>query len=346
MKFRVLSLCLLCTLVATRVSAQSSAPIPLDPQQEWVGTFSIIAFDPETKQLGVGVQSRAFAAGAIVPWAKAGVGAIATQAAANRTYGPKAIALLEQGLTPEEVITRITGDDPDRDRRQVAVIDATGRSAAYTGKRVIDRNHDPADRVHFGGWAGHAGGHNFSVQGNTLASEDVIRAMAEAYAKGTGTMAERLMDALEAAQSKGGDTRGMQAAGILVVAPITDPTVTTDRVIDIRVDDAADPFKELRRVLNVRLSSTYAARSQALAKEGKTADALAAQKTAVEMHPRNERLLFDLAQRYADTGDVANALASLRKAIDMQAYLKLDAAESASLLKMKDNAEFAALIAR
>src|SRR4029079_13172833 len=133
----------------------------------WFGTFSIIAFDPATNEFGVGVQSRAFGAGAAVPYANPGVGAVATQASANRTYGPKAIALLEQGLSPAEVVKRITDEDPGRDTRQVAVIDTRGRSAVCTGKRVIDRNSDPADPVHFGGWAGHATGKNFSVQGNT-----------------------------------------------------------------------------------------------------------------------------------------------------------------------------------
>ena len=314
-------------------------------QEEWISTFSIIAFDPVTNQLGVGVQSRAFAAGAIVPYAKAGVGAVATQAAANRTYGPKAIALLEQGLSPEEVIKTITDEDPGRDRRQVAVIDAKGRLAVYTGKHVIDRNHDPKDRVHFGGWAGHASGVNFSAQGNTLASEDVVKAMAAAYEMGKGTMAERLMEALEAGQAKGGDTRGMQAAGILVVQPITNPEVTTDRLIDIRVDDYPDPFKELRRVLYVRLSAGQMQRALALAKEGKTVEALAAQKLAVAMHPRSERMHFALAERYAESGEYLNALLTLRQAVELQPTLKLDAAENPAFLKMHDLVEFKRLVA-
>src|SRR6266508_2370456 len=130
--------------------AQDAAPSS-DP---WFSTFSIIAFDPATNELGVAVQSRAFAAGAAVPFAKPGVGAVATQASANRLYGPKAIALLEQGLSPADVVKRITDEDPGRDTRQVAVIDTKGRSAVYTGKRVIDRNFDVADFIHLGGYAG------------------------------------------------------------------------------------------------------------------------------------------------------------------------------------------------
>jgi uncharacterized Ntn-hydrolase superfamily protein len=330
-------------LVLAALLVSFAAALPAQ-HEEWISTFSIVAFDPATSQLGVGVQSRAFAAGAIVPYAKAGVGAVATQAAANRTYGPKAIALLEQGLTPAEVIKRITDEDPGRDRRQVAVIDAKGRSAVYTGKHVIDRNHDKSDLVHFGGWAGHASGVNFSAQGNTLASESVVTAMAEAYQSDAGTMAERLMDALEAGQAKGGDTRGMQAAGILVVAPITSAEVTTDRVIDIRVDDYPDPFKELRRVLNVRLSGSYVQRSAAFAKKGKTIDALEMQKLAAKMHPRGERILFGLAERYAYAGERLNALLALRQAIELQSTLKQDAAESPAFLTMKHHVEFTRLL--
>src|SRR5947199_2008222 len=156
----------LAVLAGAPCLAQDALPAA-DP---WFSTFSIIAFDPATNELGVAVQSRAFAAGAAVPFAKPGVGAVATQASANRLYGPKAIALLELGLGPAEVVKRITDEDPGRDTRQVGVIDTKGRSALYTGKRVIDRNADPKDPVHFGAWAGHFTGRNFSVQGNTLAS--------------------------------------------------------------------------------------------------------------------------------------------------------------------------------
>src|SRR5215510_9106418 len=142
---KALALSLLVVLVTVSAVAQKHDPFDgqIPGQETWFGTFSIIAFDPETNQLGVGVQSRAFGAGAIVPWVEAGVGAVATQAAANRTYGPKAIALLKQGLSPEEVVKRVTDEDPGRDTRQLAVIDNKGRSAVYTGKRVIDRNNDP-----------------------------------------------------------------------------------------------------------------------------------------------------------------------------------------------------------
>ena len=246
---------LVAALLATATLQAQDAPTRASPSPDpWFSTFSIIAFDPATNEFGVGVQSRAFGAGAAVPYAEAGRRRGCDAASANRQYGPKAIALLEQGLSPEEVVKRITDEDPGRDTRQVAVIDAKGRSAVYTGKRVIDRNSDPNDPVHLGGYAGHVTGTNFSAQGNTLASEEVVKAMAAAYEHGKGSMAERLMDALDAGQSKGGDTRGMQSAGILVVRPLPpNSDSTVERIVDIRVDDAENPFKELRRLLYMTL---------------------------------------------------------------------------------------------
>ncbi len=309
-------------------------------------TFSIIAWDPATKELGVGVQSRAFSAGGAVPWAEAGVGAVATQAATNRTYGPKAIALLKQGLSPAEVVKKITDDDPGRDTRQVAVIDVQGRMAAYTGKRVIDRNYDPKDHVHIGGWAGAFPGKNYNVQGNTLASEEVLKAMAHAYETSEGEMAERLMNALDAGQSKGGDIRGMQSAGILVVRPITDPNTTTDRYMDIRVDDSPNPFKELRRVLNVRLSGQHTTKSNDLSKQGKFSEALAEAKKALEMNPANEQIHYILSQRYIQVGEYLNALQALGEAIHMQPRLKMDVVEDPIFDKVKEFVEFKRLIGK
>ena len=319
-----------------------------DGPDPWFGTFSIIAFDAATNEFGVGVQSRAFGAGAAVPYAKAGVGAVATQASANRTYGPKAIALLEQGLSPADVVKRITDEDPGRDTRQVAVIDAKGRSAVYTGKRVIDRNSDPKDLVHLGGYAGHVTGDSFSVQGNTLASRAVVEAMAEAYRNGKGSMAERLMDALDAGQSKGGDTRGMQSAGILVVKPIppgSDSTV--ERIVDVRVDDSPEPFKELRRLLNMTLGVPQRLLTSAaeMSKSGKHADAIAAAKKALDINPRNEQAMYALAKIYAASGDTKNALAQLSMAISRQPkQWKFEASSDPAFEKLRALPEFQRLI--
>lgn len=337
------------TAVSVPCVAQDRAPaVPPEPADPWFSTFSIIAFDPATNELGVGVQSRAFGAGAAVPYAKPGVGAVATQASANRSYGPKAIALLEQGLSPAEVVKRITDEDEGRDSRQVAVIDTKGRSAVYTGKRVIDRNLDPKDLVHYGGYAGHVTGANFSVQGNTLASDEVVKAMASAYEHGTDSMAERLMDALDAGQAKGGDTRGMQSAGLLVVRPLPPgSTSTVERIVDVRVDDAEDPFKELRRLMNMtlRVPNRLTEHAAELAKQGQFAEAIAEQKKALAINPRSEQLMYALAQRYAQAGEYGNALQSLGEALRRQKHLRVQAAADPLFAKMATMAEFKRLVA-
>ena len=324
---------------------QGTPPRETTVPDDWFSTFSILVHDPATNQHGVAVQSRAFGAGAAVPYAKAGVGAVATQAAANRTYGPKAIALLEQGLSPEEVVKRITDEDPLRDRRQVAVMDARGNAAVFTGSTVISRNSDPADLVHLGAWAGHVIHPNVSAQGNTLASEAVVRAMARAYLETDGEMSEKLMAALEAGQAEGGDIRGMQSAGILVVRPLTDyPNDTNERVVDIRVDDAPDPYQELRRVLNVRLSSRHTQRSAELARQGKYAEAVVEQRRAYEMHPASEQIAYTLAQRYAQSGEYLHALLALHEAVGKQPRLRQQAAGDPLFEPLREMVEFERLL--
>jgi uncharacterized Ntn-hydrolase superfamily protein len=210
--------------------------------QEMTGTYSIVARDPATGELGVAVQSRAFAVGSRVPHAKAGVGAIATQASTNVAYGIEGLALLEKGLSPEEVVKRLTDADERRDRRQLAVLDASGAVKAYTGSGT-------------NAWAGHIEGRNYSVQGNILAGEAVVKGMARAFEETSGELAVRLMAALDAAQAAGGDKRGVQSAALLVVKPIDTPDRTSDAWIDIRVDDSTNPLGELRRLLNIAIDN-------------------------------------------------------------------------------------------
>jgi uncharacterized Ntn-hydrolase superfamily protein len=340
---------LIALLVTTAsLTAQEARPTAADGVDPWFGTFSIIAFDPATNELGVGVQSRAFGAGAAVPYAKPGVGAVATQASANRQYGPKAIALLEHGLSPAEAVKRITDEDPGRDSRQVAVIDTNGRSAVYTGRRVIERNSDPKDLVHLGGYAGHVSGPNFSAQGNTLAGEDVVRAMAAAYQNGKGSLAERLMDALDAGQAKGGDTRGMQSAGILVVRPLPPNSESTvERIVDIRVDDHENPFKELRRLLYMTtgVPNRLLTRSAELSKQGKHAEAIAEARKALEINPRSEPAMYQLARRYAAAGQNKQAIEQLALAIGRQPkQWKFEAASDPAFETLRAIPEFQRLL--
>lgn len=241
----------------------------------------------------------------------------------------------------------MTDEDPGRDTRQLGVIDAKGRSAVYTGKRVIDRNADVTDIIHLGGYAGHITGRNFSVQGNTLASEDVLKNMARAYEQGKGTMAERLMDALDAGQAAGGDTRGMQSAGLLVVRPVPPGSnVVNDRIVDLRVDDAVDPFKELRRLLHINLGTprTLTEQSSELAKAGKFDDAIAVQKNALEIQPNSDTLHYALAQRYAQAGRPLQALVPLREAIRLHPNLARQAAADPIFATLRELAEFKRLI--
>ena len=205
-----------------------------------VTTFSIVGRDPENGDLGVAVQSKFFAVGAVVPWAKAGVGAVATQSWTNTTYGSKGLELLEDGLTAQQTLDRLIADDDDRSQRQVGIIDADGNIANYTGDECL-------------GWAGARSGKNYTAQGNLLTGEAVVDAMGEAFEEAEGELAEKLMAALIAGQEKGGDRRGQQAAALLVEREGAGEGGFNDRYIDLRVDDHKQPIKELHRLLKIQL---------------------------------------------------------------------------------------------
>jgi uncharacterized Ntn-hydrolase superfamily protein len=198
-------------------------------------TYSIVARDPETGELGVAVQSRAFRAGSGVGWALPGVGAVASQAFSERSYGPLGLELLQAGKTPEQALAGLVAADPESAVRQVAIVDSEGRTAVHTGAECIRE-------------AGHRTGDGYSVQANMMRSADVWPAMAEAFEAATGSLARRLLAALEAAEAAGGDWRGQQAAGLLVVAADDKPW---ERVSDVRVDDHEEPLRELRRLLDL-----------------------------------------------------------------------------------------------
>ncbi len=333
---RTLPLLLLAVLFAFRGSAanaQSSAPIIEETGEEIIATFSIVARDPITEELGVAVQSRAFRAAAIVSYAKSGVGAIATQASANQSYGPRGLELLEQGLSPDEVVTRLTNADEGRDRRQLAVIDAQGRVSAYTGSRTSD-------------WAGHIEGNNYSVQGNILVSEQVVQAMAQAFETTEGELAERLMAALDAGQAAGGDARGKQSGGILVVKPIGDSGRTTDRWIDVRVDDHPTPFLEIRRLMNMSVSRNKTRLATQLASEGRFPDAIAAQRKAIAMRPGNDQYLYGLARLHARAGNTASAIEVLSQAIVMNERWQEQARSESDFESISSDRRFRRLIGR
>jgi uncharacterized Ntn-hydrolase superfamily protein len=201
-------------------------------------TFSIIARDPDTGEIGIAVQSKVPAVGAVVPWAKAGVGAVATQSYANPRYGPEGLELLSKGVDPAEALKRLTEGDPERERRQVGILDAKGRTATFSGKACH-------------AWAGGSAEDNVCAQGNILAGEDVVAAMLKAFKESKGELGARLIAALEAGQAAGGDVRGQQSAALLIVREGWGYGGLNDRYRDLRVDDHPEPIAELKRVYDV-----------------------------------------------------------------------------------------------
>jgi uncharacterized Ntn-hydrolase superfamily protein len=230
---QVLLLWILCTLFLSFACAAMDAS---------TGTFSIVAYDSLTGEIGVAVQSKAFGVGAAVAWAEAGAGAIATQASTNMSFGPRGLELLRAGLSSEQVLGLLLDSDDGRENRQVGVIDTRGAAVNFTGSSCLD-------------WAGGRVGSGYACQGNILASEAVVSEMAEAFVTEQGELADRLLAALVAAQAAGGDKRGMQSAAILVVRPSQDYPEYEHRYIDLRVEDHEDPINELKRLYEIHRKS-------------------------------------------------------------------------------------------
>lgn len=211
-----------------------------------MATFSIVAIDPANGDLGIAVASRYFAVGAVVPWAEANVGAIATQANVNVGYGPRALELLKIGLTAQQVIDKLLEEDtfPGKHGRQIAIVDAKGNIAVFTGPEAND-------------WKGHKKASTYSAQGNILAGPQVVEAMGRAFENTKGELAEKLYAALKAGDDAGGDRRGRQSASILVVRKRGGRNTNNDRYVFVNVDDHPEPMKELRRLLDVQMSINH-----------------------------------------------------------------------------------------
>jgi uncharacterized Ntn-hydrolase superfamily protein len=205
-------------------------------------TFSIVAHDPQTGELGIAVQSRAFSVGAGVPWAEAGVGAVATQSATNESFGPRGLSLMRSGFTAQQTLEILLGSDPGRENRQVGIVDAYGHAATFTGEEC-------------GSWAGDSTEVDLSVQGNLLAGPAVVRDMVTAFHGTEGELAEKLLAALHAAQAAGGDKRGQQSAALLVVRDSDLYPEYRTRYIDLRVEDHPSPIDELERVFRMHQAS-------------------------------------------------------------------------------------------
>jgi uncharacterized Ntn-hydrolase superfamily protein len=205
------------------------------PRAKRISTYSIVACDLEAGQWGVAVQSKFLAVGSVVPWAEPHVGAVATQAYANPRYGPQGLDLLREGSSAQEVVERLTSADDGRDHRQLGIVDAEGGAATYTGKECLD-------------WAGGRTGEGYAVQGNILVSAETVDALAETFETSSGSLAERLIDCLAAAQAAGGDSRGQQSSALLVVQRDGGYASMSDVVVELRVEDHERPIEELRRI--------------------------------------------------------------------------------------------------
>jgi uncharacterized Ntn-hydrolase superfamily protein len=267
------------------------------------GTYSIVARDPMTGELGVAVQSHWFSVGSIVAWAKAGVGAVATQSIAEPAYGPRLLDRLKAGQPARAALDELLAADPQARFRQVAVVDAGGAVAAHTGDGCIAH-------------AGHREGPAFSVQANMMASPDVWPAMAEAYLDAEGPVARRLMVALRAAEAAGGDLRGRQSAALVVVPAEGE---RWQRVVELRVEDHPEPLEELRRLLDLAEAYALAMEGDDLVGEGRHAEAAERYRQAAELAPDNQELMFWAGLSLAHGGEVEQGVARVQRAVELHA---------------------------
>ena len=279
------------------LNAQPAPSIPHRP----VHTYSIVARDAKTGELGVAVQSHWFSVGTSVAWAEAGIGAVATQSFIDPSYGPLGLALMRAGRSAPDALTGLLAADEGRDVRQVAMIDATGRVAAHTGARCI-----PA--------AGDHVGEGYSVQANLMEKDTVWPAMAKAYEASRGDLAERLLAALEGAESQGGDIRGRQSAAILVVKGVSSGRPWQDRLFDLRVEDHPSPVVELRRLVTLQRAYNLMNAGDLAVEKKDDAGALKAYSSAEALVPDNAEMAYWHAVALVNMGRVDEALPVFAKA--------------------------------
>jgi uncharacterized Ntn-hydrolase superfamily protein len=264
-----------------------------------VATYSIVARDPETGEMGVAVQSHWFSVGSIVSWGEAGVGVVATQSFVNPAFGPDGLELLKSGMTAEQVVDKLIAEDEGRNVRQLAIIDVNGNVKSYTGKNCIPG-------------AGNIVGENYSVQANLMLNDKVPGAMSKAFEESKGPLAERMMAALFAAESVGGDIRGKQSAAILVVKGKSSGKVWEDRLIDLRVEDDPYPLDKLDRLLKIHRAYGHMNAGDLAIEQGNMELAMKEYSTAEKMFPENEEMKYWHAVTLATNGDVEGSLPLFR----------------------------------
>jgi uncharacterized Ntn-hydrolase superfamily protein len=265
-----------------------------------VHTYSIVARDSATGDMGVAVQSHWFSVGSIVTWAEAGVGAVATQSLVDPAYGPLGLDLMRSGKTAVQALDAVLASDAGRDVRQVAMVDTKGNVAVHTGSKCISE-------------AGHIAGKGYSVQANLMLNDKVWPAMSEAYEKNTGDLADRMMAALEAAEAVGGDIRGKQSAAILIVKGTSTGRVWADRVMELRVEDHPDPLVELRRLIRVHRAYDFMNRGDVAIEHGDVDSALREYGAAQEMFPDNLEMKFWTAISLVNAGKLDQSLPMFRE---------------------------------
>ncbi len=275
-----------------------------------VSTYSIVAWDEETGQFGVAVQSHWFSVGSLVPWAKSGVGAVATQSFIKVEYGPEGLRLMEEGFTAGEALDKLLAEDDAPEVRQVAMIDAQGNVAVHTGKNCIDH-------------AGYRIGKNYAVQANLMENATVWDAMAEAFESAEGDLAERMMAALKAAQSEGGDLRGKQSAALLVVKGEASENPWEERLFDLRIEDHPEPIKELKRLVRINRAYIHANNGDHYLETGDIDRALKEYSLAAEYYPENPELPFWSAVTLAGMGRTDDAMPVFAKAFRDNPKLRL-----------------------
>lgn len=301
MTHKILFLLLLSSILHAQ-SIYSDSPL--------VHTFSIVAFDSTTGDMGVAVQSHWFSVGTTVTWGEAGVGVIATQSFVNPAFGPDGLKLLKKGKSADEVLNDLIKSDDGRDFRQLAIVDSKGNAAAWTGKKCIKD-------------AGHFAGKYFSVQANLMLNDKVWPAMASAFKKSNGTLAERMMDALDAAQSVGGDIRGKQSAAMIVVKAKSTGKIWEDRIVDLRVEDSEDPLKELRRLIKVNYAYQHMNNGDLAVEKNNMTAAMKEYSTAMTMFPENLEMKYWTAVALANNGKMKEALPLFKEVFEKDSNWKI-----------------------
>lgn len=317
-------LLLLCSLFSL-ISSFCLAEIP-------VHTYSIVARDPDTGEMGVAVQSHYFTVGPVCPWAEAGVGVVATQSLVDVSYGPLGLQLMREGKTAQDALQALLSVDKGKDGRQVAMIDVKGNVAAHTGPKSIFA-------------AGHQTGKDFSAQANLMVNEKVWPAMAKAFENTKGELADRMLAAMDAAQEVGGDIRGQQSAVLIIVAGKKTGNFFTDNLVDLRVDDNPEPLKELRRLLTIQKAYRHLSKTDEFIEKKDFVSAKKEYDAAIALYPQNLELPFWYALGIYRAGQQEEALEIFRNifAKNRVWYDLIDRLPASDLLPKEDVAKIKAV---